>query len=171
MRRAAILLAILPLPAAALDLDAPFASIDGGTLAVSDYAGQPVLLVNTASQCGFTGQYDGLQALHDRYADRGLVVLAVPSDDFAQELGSNAEVKDFCEVNFGLTIPMTEITPVRGRDAHPLFRSLAEEAGYAPRWNFYKVLIGPEGDVVASFPSTVRPTSDAVTGEIDALLD
>ena len=117
--------ALLALPALALELDAPFDSIDGGDLRVSDWRGQPVLLVNTASRCGFTYQYDGLQELYDRYRDRGLVVLAVPSNDFRQELSSEEEVKEFCEVNFGLDIPMTTITPVRGSQAHPLYASLA----------------------------------------------
>jgi len=110
--------AFLALPAAALDLDAPFGNIDGGEIRLSDWQGQPVLVVNTASRCGFTHQYDGLQALYDKYRDRGLVVLAVPSDDFRQELSSEAEVKEFCEVNFGLDIPMTTITPVKGSRAH-----------------------------------------------------
>lgn len=155
----------------ALDLSAKFDSMDGGTLAVSDWAGQPVLVVNTASQCAFTKQYRGLQDLYDTYRDQGLVVLAVPSDDFKQELGSNAEVKEFCELQYGIDMPMTGITSVKGKTAHPLFVSLREEAGYVPRWNFSKVLIGPDGAVVARFPSNTKPMSNAVTSQIEALLN
>ncbi|KUF12229.1 glutathione peroxidase [Pseudoponticoccus marisrubri] len=148
-----------------------FDSIDGGTLSLDKWRGQPVLVVNTASRCGFTGQYDGLQALYDRYRDRGLVVLAVPSDDFRQELSSAEAVKEFCEVNFGLDLPMTDITPVRGRDAHPFYRWLQTEAGFEPSWNFNKVLIGPEGEFVAGYGSPVKPLSRRITGAIEPLLD
>jgi glutathione peroxidase len=166
----AIFAAFFALPAAALDLDAPFGNIDGGELRLSDWQGQPVLVVNTASRCGFTHQYDGLQALYDTYRDRGLVVLAVPSDDFRQELSSEAEVKEFCEVNFGLDIPMTTITPVKGAQAHPFYASLADETGFAPAWNFNKVLIGPDGEVAGTWGSVARPTSREITGRIEALL-
>jgi len=167
---AALLATLLALPAAALDRAAPFGNIDGGELRLSDWAGQPVLVVNTASRCGFTPQYDGLQALYDRYRDRGLVVLAVPSDDFRQELSSEAEVKEFCEVNFGLDIPMTTITPVRGPQAHPFYASLAAETGFAPSWNFNKVLIAPDGRVAGTWGSMTKPLSGAITREVEALL-
>jgi glutathione peroxidase len=160
----------LTLPARALELDVPFDSIDGGELRVSDWQGQPVLLVNTASRCGFTGQYDGLQEVYDRYRDRGLVVLAVPSGDFRQELASDEEVKEFCEVNFGLDIPMTTITSVRGSGAHPLYASLATEADFTPSWNFNKVLIAPDGSVAGTWGSAERPTSQRMTKAIEALL-
>ena len=166
----ALAFAALALPAAALDLDAPFDSIDGGDLRVADWRGQPVLVVNTASRCGFTHQYEGLQTLYDRYRDRGLVVLAVPSNDFRQELSSDADVKDFCKVNFGLDIPMTTITPVRGSQAHPFYASLARDADFAPSWNFNKVLIGPDGRVASTWGSAERPTSPAMTRAIEALL-
>ena len=163
-----ICLALAATPAAADRF--VFDSIDGGEIDLGAFAGRPVLVVNTASQCAFTPQYEGLQALYDRYRDAGLVVLAVPSDDFAQELDTEAEVKEFCEINFGLDLPMTEITHVRGSGAHPFYRWLAAEEGFAPRWNFNKVLIGPGGDVVATWGSTVGPTSARVTREIEALL-
>ena len=147
-----------------------FASIDGGTLSTEAWRGKPVLVVNTASRCGFTGQYDGLQALHERYGPAGLVVLAVPSNDFRQELEDAAAVKDFCETSFGLTLPMTDITPVRGRDAHPFYRWLAEAHGFTPRWNFNKVLLDGEGQVVATWGSMVRPESPEVTSRIEAIL-
>jgi glutathione peroxidase len=147
-----------------------FPSIDGGDIALSDWAGRPVLVVNTASLCAFTPQYEGLQALYDRYREAGLVVLAVPSDSFRQELGSAEEVKDFCEMTFGLDLPMTEITHVSGRDAHPFYRWLAEAHGVTPAWNFAKVLIGPDGAFVADWGPAVDPQSRDITGRIEALL-
>ena len=150
--------------------DARFASIDGGYLEMSDWAGQPVLVVNTASQCGFTGQYAGLQTLYDRYRDAGLVVLAVPSDDFNQELGSAEEVKEFCELNYGLDMPMADITRVKGRNAHPFYKAVREETGFAPRWNFNKVLIGPDGAVVQTWGAGTEPLSPKITGAVEGLL-
>ena len=166
----AIIIGLLATQAGAKQLTGTFASIDGGSLAIEDWIGQPILVVNTASRCGFTQQYDDLQTLYETYQDRGLVVLAVPSDDFRQELSSNEDVKDFCEVNFGLTIPMTEISSVRGRDAHPLYQSL-RQAGFEPRWNFYKALIGPDGTLVEGWGSTTSPLAPKVTRRIEALLD
>ncbi|MEM1066580.1 MAG: glutathione peroxidase [Pseudomonadota bacterium] len=147
-----------------------FPSIDGGTLALEDWRGRPLLVVNTASLCGFTPQYDGLQALYDSYRDRGLVVLAVPSDDFAQELASADAVKHFCEVNFGLDLPMADISRVKGNGAHPFYRWLAENHGFVPRWNFNKVLLGPDGEYVAHWGSMVRPEDRRITSQIEALL-
>lgn len=167
---AAILATLLALPAAALDLATPFGNIDGGEIRLSDWQGRPVLVVNTASRCGFTPQYDGLQALYDRYRDAGLIVLAVPSNDFRQELASEAEVKEFCEVNFGLDLPMTTITPVTGAQAHPFYATLAAETGFAPAWNFNKVLIDPEGRVAGTWGSMTKPLSGAITGKIEAML-
>ena len=155
----------------AVNLEAPFDSIDGGQLSLSDWQGQPVLVVNTASRCAFTKQYVALQDLYDAYRNRGLVVVAVPSNDFKQELGSNEEVKDFCEVQFGLDLPMTEITHVRGKDAHPFYRSLSEEHDFAPSWNFNKVLIGPDGEIVDTFGSRTRPMSPEITVAIESLLN
>lgn len=157
--------------AAAAPREAVFPSIDGGVIVLGDFAGQPVLVVNTASQCGFTYQYDGLQALHDEYSARGLVVLAVPSDDFDQELGSAAEVKEFCEVNFSLTLPMTDMLHVRGAQAHPFYRDVKAQTGFEPRWNFNKVLIGPQGDVIGTWGSSARPDRGEIPRAIEALLD
>lgn len=163
--------ALLFAQTAAADLSAHrFASIDGGTLEMSDWAGQPVLVVNTASQCGFTNQYDGLQTLYDRYKDQGLVVLAVPSDDFNQELGSAEEVKEFCELNFALDLPMADITPVKGAKAHSFYRAVAEETGFVPKWNFNKILLGRDGAVVATWGSVTKPLSGEITGAIEAAL-
>lgn len=163
------------LVAALLSLAAPgaafeFDSIDGGVLDLDDWRGRPVLVVNTASRCGFTPQYDGLQVLYDRYRAAGLVVLAVPSDDFRQELDSAAAVKEFCALNFALDLPMTDITAIRGEAAHPFYRWLAATAGFAPRWNFNKVLLAPDGTVAATFGAAVDPLSPEITGRIEALL-
>jgi glutathione peroxidase len=162
------LAALLPLRA---DAGYTFPSIDGGTIDLDAFRGKPVLVVNTASLCGFTPQYDDLQVLYDTYKDRGLVVLAVPSDDFSQELADNAEVKTFCAVNFGLTIPMTTITPVTGGGAHPFYAMLRDSHGFEPEWNFNKVLIGPDGAVIDTWGSLTKPTAAAITDPIEALLN
>ncbi|WP_037372857.1 glutathione peroxidase [Salipiger mucosus] len=170
IRIAILILALLALPAQAAQ-GFRFDDIDGGTLSLEQWRGQPVLVVNTASRCAFTRQYDGLQALYDRYRDRGLVVLAVPSNDFKQELGDEAAVKDFCAVNFDLDLPMTTITRVTGDAAHPLYRWLAAR-GFEPAWNFNKALIGPDGALVETWGSTTRPTSRRpITDRIEPLLD
>jgi len=148
----------------------PFASIDGGDLSLADWAGQPVLVVNTASQCGFTGQYEGLQTLYDTYRDQGLVVLAVPSDDFNQELATAADVKEFCTINYNITLPMTDITHVKGAQAHPFYAWVRAETGFVPRWNFNKVLIGRDGAVVATWGSNARPMSEPIIGAVEAVL-
>lgn len=144
-----------------------FPSIDGGTYQFSEWRGQPILVVNTASQCGFTPQYEGLQALHERYADQGLIVLAVPSDDFGQELSSAAEVAEFCELNYNLTLPMTEITRIKAPDAHPFFDWLAREHNARPRWNFSKFLIDGDGEFVQSWSSLTAPTSGAIIQAVE----
>ncbi len=150
--------------------DAPFASIDGGAMSLADFAGKPVLLVNTASMCGFTPQYEGLQTLYDTYRDQGLVVLAVPSDDFQQELATGAEVKEFCAINYDITLPMTDITHVKGKQAHPVYAWLRDEAGFVPSWNFNKVLIGRDGAVLATWPSGPDPMSPQIVGAVEAAL-
>ena len=121
------------------------------------YAGRVLLVVNTASFCGFTQQYTGLEALDQRYRARGLTVLGFPSNDFSQEKGSNAEIAEFCESTFGVKFPMFVKSAVRGSDANPLFRELAEQSGTTPKWNFYKYLIGRDGRVVKAFSSMTGP--------------
>lgn len=148
-----------------------FPSIDGGTLSLEAWRGQPVLVVNTASQCGFTGQYAGLQDLWETYRGKGLIVLAVPSDDFNQELATAAEVKEFCALNYDLTLPMTDILHVKGAGAHPFYKAVKAETGFEPGWNFNKVLVAPDGTVVATFGSAVRPDSARMKREIEALLN
>lgn len=150
--------------------DASFPSIDGGTLAMRDWQGKPVLVVNTASQCGFTGQYEDLQTLYDTYRAKGLVVLAIPSDDFNQELESAEEVKEFCDIAFGLDLPMTDILSVKGADAHPLYQTIEAETGFVPRWNFNKVLFSPDGAVAATWDARTSPMSRPVTDAIEGAL-
>ena len=121
------------------------------------YAGKVVLVVNTASFCGFTPQYRGLEALDRKYRERGLVVLGFPSNDFAQESGSNKQIAEFCENTFGVKFPMFAKSAVRGADANPLFRELARASGTTPKWNFYKYLIARDGRVVQVWSSMTAP--------------
>ena len=146
-----------------------FPSIDGGNYSTADWRGKPVLVVNTASRCGYTPQYEALQALSDQYEGRA-IVLAVPSDDFNQELGSDAEVKAFCDLNYALTLPMTTIEHVAEGDVHPLFGWLRDTTGYVPGWNFNKVLLGADGQFIASWGSNTTPMSGKITGAIDAAI-
>ncbi|MDX5350596.1 MAG: glutathione peroxidase [Paracoccaceae bacterium] len=146
-----------------------FASIDGGEIDLADWRGKPVLVVNTASLCGFAGQFDGLQDLHERFGDQALI-LAVPSNDFNQELESEAAVKEYCAMTFDITLPMTEITPVRGSEAHPFYAWVREETGFAPRWNFNKVLIAPDGSIAGTWGSITPPDSDQIAGRIAAMV-
>ena len=148
-----------------------FTSIDGGTLSLDDWTGQPVLVVNTASMCGYTPQFTALQELYDTYRERGLVVLAVPSDDFNQELSTASEVKDFCELQYGIDLPMTDITHVRGAAAHPFFKDVAAQTGFVPGWNFNKILLDGQGRVVGTWGSPVDPMGEAITDGVEALLD
>ena len=134
------------------------------------YAGRVLLVVNTASYCGFTPQYRGLEALYTRYRDAGLVVLGFPSNDFAQEKASNREIADFCENTFGVRFPMFAASAVRGRDANPLFRQLAERAGQAPRWNFHKYLVARDGTVVGQWGATTTPQSAELVQAIERQL-
>jgi glutathione peroxidase len=146
-----------------------FPSIDGGTLDLADFRGGPVLIVNTASRCGFTPQFDGLQALWERYRGRGLTVVGVPSKSFGQELDSAAAVKDFCEVNFAIDFPMTGLVEVTGPQAHPFYLWAAEQ-GRAPTWNFHKVLLDGDGNIVAGFDQFTEPDDPDLIAAIEPLL-
>jgi glutathione peroxidase len=126
------------------------------------YAGKVLLVVNTASFCGFTPQYEALEKLHAKYKDAGLVVLGFPSNDFAQESGSNKEIADFCENTFGVKFPMFAKSEVRGAGANPLFKQLAAESGRAPLWNFHKYLVSRDGKVVENYSSLTRPDDAAL---------
>lgn len=135
------------------------------------YRGQVILVVNTASLCGFTGQYKGLEELYARYRDRGFVVLGFPSSDFGrQELGDNQAIADFCENTFGVRFPMFSKSRVSGAAANPLFRQLTERSGQAPQWNFHKYLIARDGQSVRSFPSTMEPKNPTLTRDIERFL-
>ncbi|MEN9904881.1 MAG: hypothetical protein RLZZ555_1446 [Pseudomonadota bacterium] len=134
------------------------------------YAGKVLLVVNTASYCGFTGQYEGLEKLHARYQDRGLVVLGFPSNDFAQETGSNQQIAEFCSSTYGVKFPMFAKSSVSGAQASPFFRQLAEATGQKPRWNFYKYLIGRDGKPVSAYSSMTGPDSRSMLSDIERLL-
>jgi glutathione peroxidase len=150
-----------------------FTAIDGGPLPMSAWAGQPVLVVNTASFCGYTPQYRDLEALWQKYRDRGLIVLGVPSNDFgAQEPGSAAEIKSFCETTYSVDFPLTEKYRVIGGSAHPFYAWVAKTLGEgaAPRWNFHKYLIAPDGELAGAWPSSVGPRDKAIVQEIEGML-
>lgn len=134
------------------------------------YSGKVLLVVNTASYCGFTGQYKGLEALYARHKDKGLVVLGFPSNDFAQETGNNQQIAEFCENTFGVKFPMFAKSVVSGEQANPFFRQLAQATGQKPRWNFYKYLIGRDGKAVAAYSSMTGPEDKALQRELDKLL-
>jgi glutathione peroxidase len=134
------------------------------------YAGRVVVVVNTASFCGFTSQYKGLEALSAKYKDRGLVVLGFPSNDFSQEPDSNAKIADFCDSTFGVKFPMFVKTTVRGADALPLFKQLSQQTGSAPKWNFYKYVISRDGKEVKSFSSMTGPQDKSFVQEIEKQL-
>jgi glutathione peroxidase len=153
--------------------DFSFDGLTGGTVDLAAFKGKPVLVVNTASACGFTPQYKDLQALWTRMKARGLVVIGVPSNDFgAQEPGTAEQIASFCEKNYGVDFPLTAKQKVTGGDAHPFFRWLAQELGEAgaPRWNFHKFLIGPAGDVAGVYGSRVKPDDAELTAKIEELL-
>lgn len=135
------------------------------------YGGQVVLVVNTASFCGFTSQYEGLEALYARYKPQGLVVLGFPANDFGrQEPGNNQAIADFCENTFGVKFPMFSKSSVVGRDANPLYKQLAQKTGESPQWNFHKYLIGRDGQTVRSYPSTLDPKNPSFLKDIERLL-
>ena len=153
--------------------DFSFRKIDGGELPLAAWRGKPVLVVNTASECGYTPQYAALEKLWRRYRDQGFVLLAVPSNDFgAQEPGTAAEIKAFCETHYQIDFPLAAKEKVIGRDAHPFYRWIVAELGEggAPRWNFHKYLIGPAGSIAGAWPSRVDPIDHAITDEIEKSL-
>ena len=147
-------------------------SISGEIIEFNDYQKKAVLIVNTASYCGFTKQYDELQKLWDEYKSKGLIVLGVPSNSFNQEKKNNSEVKKFCEVNFDITFPLTSITDVKGENAHELFKWAKNNHGKSaiPKWNFHKILINKEGKVEDTFSSFTKPNSNKIKNKIDNIL-
>ena len=144
-------------------------ALDGKPVSFADSKGKVLLIVNTASECGFTGQYAGLEALYSKYKDKGLVVLGFPSNDFRQEPGSGEEIAKFCKVRYGVTFPLFEKGPVSGGSASPVFKFLSRKHG-EPKWNFYKYLVGKNGQVLAQYSSRVSPDSGDLTSAIEAAL-
>ena len=132
------------------------------------YEGKPLLIVNTASNCGYTKQFDGLEALYQEYRDRGLVVIGFPSDDFFQEENDEGDVASVCYEKYKVSFPMIATSAVRGRDVNPVFKGLGEAKGY-PRWNFYKYLVSPEGEVIERFSSNVAPDNKMLRAQLDAV--
>ena len=151
-----------------------FETIDGEPLLLSQYAGKVMLVVNTASECGFTPQFEGLQSLWERYREHGLVVLGVPSNDFGgQEPGVASEIKSYCRVNYGVDFPLTAKTRVKGADAHPFYVWAQDQLGFLakPRWNFHKYLLARDGRIDDWFSTMTEPTSNKVIRAIERLLD
>ena len=148
-------------------------SITGDVIDLNNFKGKPVLIVNTASYCGFTKQYDDMQELWEKYRDRGLVVLGVPSNSFNQEKTKNNEVKEFCEVNFNINFPLTEITDVKGDNSHEIYKWAKENYGKSavPKWNFYKILINKEGKIEDTYASLTNPTSKKIIKRVESLLN
>ena len=171
-RRAALAglatIAAAPPPPVAWDFEFP--SIDEGTLDLAELRGRVLLVVNTASFCGYTSQYAQLEAVHRRLSPRGLTVVGVPSQDFGQESGSNGEVKAFCEATFGVDFPMAGLSRVRGRDAAPFYAWVRAERRWAPGWNFAKVLIGRDGRIAGTYGSNALPDAQPLRTDIEAAL-
>lgn len=152
-------------------LDHKLTTLQGKPDNLCRYTGQVVLVVNTASYCGYTKQYEGLEALYQQYKDRGLVVLGFPSNDFGkQEPGTNAEVADFCERTFKVRFPMYEKSVVTGKDANPIHRELAAKTGEAPKWNFHKYLVGRDGKAVGTYGSKVAPDDPKLVSAVESAL-
>lgn len=168
---ASLLLAALPAAACPPLLDHRVSTLKGGPADLCQYAGKVVLVVNTASYCGYTGQYQGLEELYQRFRDKGLVVLGVPSNDFgAQEPGTDAQVADFCERTYRVRFPMLSKSAVKGPQAAPLYRGLAAATGEAPGWNFHKYLVGRDGRALGSFASDVAPENPRLVAAIEKAL-
>lgn len=144
--------------------------LDGKPLDLCQFEGRAIIVVNTASKCGYTPQFEKLEGMYKQYKAKGLVVLGFPSNDFRQELASNAEVGEFCRLTYGVQFPMVEKTSVTGDAANPLFRQLAAATGQAPRWNFHKYLIAPDGKTVTSFATGVEPDSAEVMAKLKPML-
>tara|TARA_Y100000768_G_C23610324_1_gene510211 strand:- start:17 stop:529 length:513 start_codon:yes stop_codon:yes gene_type:complete len=148
-------------------------SIDGQIINLSEYKNKVVLLVNTASYCGFTKQYEDLQELWEKYKSKGLVVFGVPSNSFNQEKNSNNDVKEFCEVNFNINFPLSSIYEVKGKNAHEIFKWAKDNHGSSaiPKWNFHKILINKSGKVEDTFASFTKPKSNKIINKIEGLLN
>jgi glutathione peroxidase len=156
-----------------LFFDLSIRGINDETINLSEFKGKTILLVNVASQCGFTKQYTGLQTLYDNYKNKNFLVIGVPSNQFGgQEPGSNQQIKDFCETNFNITFPITDKVDVKGKNAHALYKWAKENYGNStvPKWNFHKILINKEGKIQDTFNSFITPLSDKITKQIELVL-
>ena len=148
-----------------LAYDFKFKDLDGSVLNLSEYKGKVIVVVNVASQCGFTKQYEDMQNIWDKYQSKGIIILGIPSNDFGgQEPGSSTEIKNFCEAKFGITFPMTEKVSVKGSEAHPFYVWARENHGKTaiPKWNFHKIIIGRNGKVIDTFASFTKPNSKKI---------
>ena len=152
--------------------DHSITSIDGTKINLGIYKDKVILLINVASNCGFTKQYEDLQNLWEKYKGKGLIVLGIPSNSFGQEKANNLEIKNFCEVNFNISFPMTSIYDVKGDNAHDIYKWAKKNHGKSaiPKWNFYKILINKEGKIEDTFSSLTKPTSNKIVSKIKKLL-
>jgi len=156
-----------------LAYDFEFKDLDGSALNLSNYKGKVLVVVNVASQCGFTKQYEDMQKIWEKYQEKGLVMIGVPSNDFGkQEPGSNTEIKNFCEAKFGITFPMTEKVSVKGTNAHPFYIWAEKNHGNSaiPKWNFHKIIIDKSGKIADTFTSITNPSSKKFTNRLDKLI-
>ena len=154
--------------------DFNFNDLDGSPLYLSEYKNKVIVVVNVASQCGFTSQYEDMQKVWEKYQAKGVIILGVPSNDFgSQEPGSNKEIKNFCEAKFGITFPMTEKVSVKGENAHPFYLWARENHGKSaiPQWNFHKIIIGKNGKVINTFASITNPSSKKFIKVLEKALD
>ena len=152
--------------------DYEFIGLDGNLIKLSDYKDKVIVVVNVASRCGYTPQYEDLQSLWSNYKEKDLIVIGVPTNNFRQEPGSNKEIKNFCETNFGITFPMTEKTNVIGNKSHPFFKWAKNNYGIGaiPKWNFHKIIIGKDGKVADTFSSITKPSSKKFLKVIENLI-
>ena len=137
---------------------------------LNDYDGKVVMIVNTASFCGFTNQFKELQALYQRYQDKGFVIIGVPSNDFNQEPGSADDIAQFCSSEYGVSFPMTAKLAIKGENAHPFYKWAAKQSGETPRWNFFKYLVGKDGQLIATFGTTTGPADKSVILAVESAL-
>lgn len=157
-----------------LAYDFNFNDLDGSSLSLSHFKNKVIVVVNVASQCGFTKQYEDMQKIWEKYQDKGIVMLGVPSNDFgSQEPGNSKEIKNFCEAKFGITFPMTEKVIVKGKNAHPFYLWAKKNHGMSaiPKWNFHKIIIGRNGKIIDTFASITSPSSKRFIAAINKALD
>ena len=156
-----------------LAYDFQFRDLDGSTLSLSEYKGKIIIVINVASQCGFTNQYKDMQEIWEKYQKKGIILLGVPSNDFgAQEPGNNSEIKNFCEAKFGITFPMTEKVSVKGDKAHPFYIWAKNNHGKSavPKWNFHKIIIDKSGKIHETFSSITNPSSKRFIKTLENLI-